>query len=247
MDGIPVQLYPTSVPDWEAEDLVSGVLADPVALATDTEAREMLDKVRLTLPQDIIESKLGSYDEKSPFGTSVTADTSNYSFYIVQVPLNILMPEGRLSRLRLMLNLKSDAAGDSPVVAYDLFPPDKWDLKHVSLGEAKVDVSKALMFVCPAAPDCLGLNLTWPIGWDTQVVSIQTSDRMSNPMEWYVTDNSIQHGFTGSVIVRAPKSARVTIEARLVCEVRQSGLLQRVLKGRFESRVQIYHLKSSQS
>lgn len=70
---------------------------------------------------------------------------------------------------------------------------------------------------------------------------------MSNPLEWYVKDDSIEHGFTGSVIVRAPKRAKVTVDAKLVCEVRKSGVLGWILAARFESRTRAYPVKSSQS
>ena len=68
---------------------------------------------------------------------------------------------------------------------------------------------------------------------------------MSNPVEWYVRDDSIQHGFSGHAIVRAPEDAQVEVQARILCELRASGLFGRVKKARFQSDARTYSLRSA--
>ncbi|MGA3094990.1 MAG: hypothetical protein ABSF25_00930 [Bryobacteraceae bacterium] len=243
MDDTLLTLRPVSVPEWEAEDLVRGVLGPAVTMATDEQAEAMLKEIRVKLPQDILREDLATYagPQKASFQIPDGVETTNYDFYVIQVPLNILVPEGRITRLRLRLQLVT--AGVGGAVAYDLFPPDKWDVSTVKVGDVKLDVSKALGFVCPAAADCLGLNLGFPIQWTVYNTRIETTDRMSNPVEWYVTDRSVEHGFSGAVIARVPKGADLSVEAAMVGEIRKSGPLGRLLKARFASDTRIYPVK----
>lgn len=227
-----MKLHSAEIPEWEAEDIVSGFLGTPAVLAGQAQAEEMLNAITLKLPDLPFSQRLPSVAAApNPIGDALAADTKNFDFYVVQVTPSILVPDGnRLNRLRVRLELASDKGVPA---AWDLFPPDKWDVKRISLAEAKIDVSKALLLVCPAAADCLGLKLDIPIGWNTQTVSIRTSDRMSNPVEWYVTDDSVQHGFSATVIVRVPKQGKITVAASMAGEIRKANLLGRILKARF--------------
>ena len=102
----------------------------------------------------------------TPLEESITAHSSTYQYFLMQMPLNILIPPKRtLTRLRLTLSAEHDRQGRGAVVAYDLFPPDAWQTAEHDIGDASVDVSKALMFLCPVAADALGLKLTIPIRW----------------------------------------------------------------------------------
>ena len=243
MSDTPLSLRTTSVPEWEAEDLVTGVLGAAATLADEEQAQAMLQGIHIGLPADILHEDLATYagPQKATFAIPDGAEIANYDFYVIQVPLNILVPEGRITRLRLCLHLVTGGVGGA--LAYDLFPPDKWDVSTVKAGEVKLDVSKALGFVCPAAADCLGVNLGFPIQWTVYNTRIKTTDRMSNPVEWYVTDRSVEHGFSGAVIARVPKGADLSVEAAMVGEIRKAGPLGRLLKARFASDARIYPVK----
>jgi hypothetical protein len=244
MSDTPLNLRTTSVPEWEAEDLVAGVLGPAAALASEEQARAMLGEIHIGLPEDILREDLATYagPSKASFAIPDGVETTNYDFYVIQVPLNILVPEGRLTRLRLRLHLVTSGVGGA--LAYDLFPPDQWDVSQVKLGEVKVDVSKLLTFVCPVVAGCLGVNLGFPIQWTVHNTRIRTTDRMSNPVEWYVTDRSVEHGFSGAVIARVPKGADLSVEATMVGELRKPGPLGRILKARFASDTRIYPVKA---
>lgn len=236
-------LHPADIPDWEAEDIVSNFLGTPAVMANAEDAKAMLDAITLNLPETIVSNLLPNPAPlATQIGVSLSGGVATHDFYIFQITPSILIPDGnRLHRLRLSLQLSSDIGMPE---TWDLFPPDQWDIKQVNLGEAKLDVSKALKLVCPAIPDCLGLTLDVPIRWNTQTVNIRCSDRTSNPVEWYVTDNSVQHGFTGTVIVRVPKGGNVRVAASMAGELRKSNLLGRILKARFVTDRQQYKLNA---
>ncbi|KKG06147.1 hypothetical protein [Methanosarcina mazei] len=252
----PLQLQPTSILEWDAEDEVAGVLAyETLVKASDTESKEMLDAMRLELPRVIDHVKLLKYakERQTPLDLAISSDRERYDFYLIELPLNILVPNQRLVRLRLQLELEASGQKTEQVIAYDLFPNDQIDLKEIMTGEVNLDVSKALGFCLVAtgagaalAPltEVFGLKLTLPFKWTSQYTRVQTSDRMSNPVEWYVTDNSIQNGFTGHVIIRAPKRSPIQVAATLVGEVRRAGLQGKVLKAQYVSETRIYALKN---
>ena len=238
------QLEPTTVPEWEAEDMMAGRLASELRPADPDEARGMLEDLRLGFPAVLDHRELAEYSAArgTPLAAELLPDTGRFAFHLVEIPLSILVPEGRrLVRLRLRTELE---AGDGePAVAYDLFPPDRWrDVVH-DAGELSLDVAKALTFVCPAPiGETLGLKLSLPLRWRTREVQVRTTDRLSNPVEWYVRDSAISEGFTAYLIVRAPKGAVVTVRAHLVCELRRPGPLGRILRASFRSGEERYVL-----
>ncbi len=240
-----LKLEPAHLPEWEAEDLLAADLAEDAALASVKEAEAMLDKITLTLPKAVMHQELVGFaaSRETPLGESIRSDGDRFAFHLVELPLNILLPpDRRLVRLKLSLHARpiaGDPRGPSPedaepVVAYDLFPPDAWDDKVHDIGEAHVDVSQALQFVFPALPaGALGLKLSLPIRWRTRFVLVRTSDRLSNPLEWYVKDEDITHGFTCYSIWRAPKHLGLSIDASLWGEVRATRLFAKRLKAPF--------------
>lgn len=239
MSDIMLRIRPAAVPEWEAEDMLAGRLGADTVSATGEQAEEMLKALDLKLPGAIDQTELRGYAAKrpTPLALDLPADNAQYDFYLAEVPLSLLVPEEqRLVRLRLKLSLQAGTAGDSPPVAYDLFPTDRVDDVPHSAGEVSLDVSKALTFLraTPLA-DALGFKLALPLKWTSHHVRVRTTNRMSNPVEWYVTDQAIQNGFTGYLIVRAPKGTAVTLEAEVAFELRKPGPLGRILKARYVS------------
>jgi len=256
METTPLQLRSTSIPEWEAEDEMAAVLAyETVEKASDTEAKEMLDAMRLELPRVIDQVKLLEYaqEHNMPLDQAIIPDSKHYDYYLIELPLNILVPNQRLVRLRLLLELEASKQKTEDIVAYDIFPNDQTDVKEIITGEVNLDVSKALGF-CLAATgaglasvpltEAFGFKLAIPFKWTSQYARVQTTDRMSNPLEWYITDSSIQNGFTGYAIIRAPKKSRVRVNATIAGEVRRADLLGKVLKAQYMSDTCAYDLKN---
>jgi hypothetical protein len=241
MKMAPLALRPTAVPEWDAEDEVASVLAySALAKASDAESKEMLDALRLEFPnvENIESVKLRQYarQRQTPLELNLPPDDEHYDFYLIELPLNILAPKQRLTRLRVRLDLGADGQKSGKVAAYDLFPHDQTDLKTIATGEVSLDISNALKFI-PAVGTVLtevfGFKLSMPIKWTSTSITMHTSDRMSNPVEWYIIDNSIQNGFTGYLIIRAPKNSKVNIVAGLTCEVRKPGPFGKFLKAQY--------------
>jgi hypothetical protein len=239
-----VELAPVAIPEWEAEDISTGVLDETVLVEPD-EAAAMLGAIRLTLPADLVATELVGYagERKTPLEEALRADIARFDFHLLELPLNILVPDPQyLVRLRLKLDF-DDAGEAGPVACYDLFPTDSWEDRLSDLGNLSLDVGKALTFFCPApVADVLGLELSVPLKWRSRYVTIRTTGRMSNPVEWYVTDRAIQNGFTAYAIVRAPKGASVEVAAVLACELRTRSVLGRLRKARYASHPRTYRL-----
>jgi len=257
MERTSLELQPTSVPEWDAEDAFAGVLAgETLVKADEAQAREMLDEMTLNLPQQLAQTELVAYaaQRRTPLGL-LPADSARYDFHLVEVPLNILIAERlRLVRLRLRLELHADGAAPEQAVAYDLYPKDESDQATILSGSVSLDVSKALKFALTAIPaagvaaplaDCLGLKLDLPFKWTSTYAQVQTTDRLSNPLEWYVTDKAIQNGFTAGVIIQSPKGSAVSVTAALACELRRAGLLGHILKAQYEMRQRVFPLQKA--
>lgn len=242
MKTIELKLKPGRVPEWETEDLLIDTFSD--TFANEEQIKEMLNHIQISLPKDINYKELAGYVKMNdnPFNMELPSDTEKYNYFLVEIPLNILVAENhKLIRLRLKMNLIAEGLTLDSAVAYDLFPSDRWEDKITSIGDVNIDLSKmfGLIFKQPIT-DALGFKLGFPLKWKSQYVQIRTSDRMSNPVEWYITDQAIDNGFTGYAILRTPKNATININAEIACEIRKSGLLGRMLKTRFVSDAHSY-------
>lgn len=243
-----LELQTTSVPEWDDEEETAGALTDGTLVnADEDEAFGMFEQMQFSLPNNIEWTELVGYAKtrKTPFKLTISPD-KDYSYYLIEIPLNIMMIKQRLVRLRLKLRLAVSGRDHKDIEAYDLFPTDQVDTKTIMSGQANLDISPALKFALtaiggpaaiPFTPliECLGLKLSLPFKWKSSHARVQTSDRMSNPVEWYVADESIQNGFTGYAIIRAPKKSKVYVTATLVGEVRKSGFLGRILRAQFKT------------
>ncbi len=245
-ETVPLELKPAEVPEWEEEDFSAAVLAEDLRFANVSEASEMLDELSFRLPADIASQELVEFakQKKTPLDVSIIADTSRFAFYLVMIPLNIVVPpHQRLVRLRLILNMRSDQA-NQPLVAWDMFPTDRVEQLDVKVGEFSLDISKALGFIfsAPASSisELLGLKLQFPLGWKSTTAVIDASGPMSNPAEWYINDASITSSFIGYAIIRAPRGVPVTVTADLLGEVRRSHPLGWLLKARFQAMRRTY-------
>ena len=239
-----IQFEPAEVADWEAEDQLTGRLAALVDVADPAQAQAMLKEVRLEVPDVIDHTELTrlSAERGTPLAESLAPDVERFDYHLVEFPLTILVPEGTIQLVRLRVRLAINAGPDASPVAYDLFPRDDWSVVTHDVGQLSVDVAKALTFVCPPLGDALGLKLSVPVRWTSTSVRIRTSDRLSNPVEWYVTDRSINQGFTAYLIARSPKGANVKLHATVLCQLRKPGLLGRILKSSYRSAGQTYDL-----
>jgi len=260
MESSPLSLEPTQVPEWDAEDLLDADLSEDTSAASEIQAREIFDKVILTLPPLLSSQELLAYAaaHDTPLMESVSANAALFDFHLTELPLNILIPDDRkLVRLRLSLEaVPVDSPADSPAgsgqakpaVAYDLFPRDTWGDRQHNIGELSLDISKALMFVSPPPlAEALGLKLSLPLRWKTRYVSVRTSDRLSNPLEWYVRDEQITHGFTGYTIWQVPRAIGLRIDATLWGELRSSRLFGKRLKAAFRTATRSYFIEPART
>src|ERR1039458_4728442 len=148
MGKVRISIAPTSVPEWDQEDEASAVLGgEKLIKADDTQAKAMLEQITLELPTALKWTELVRYAEqhKSVGGLQIPPDEKRLSFYVIETPLTIILPDDqRLVRLRLVLDLQSEHGGSGNVLAYDVFPPSQADIRKLATGEVNLDISKAL-------------------------------------------------------------------------------------------------------
>ena len=248
MNDVKVELRPEKIKEWAAEDQKKGMLSKSLEDASAEQAENMLNEITLTFPSDILNTELVDYNAKlpNPLMLDMPIDKIGYNYFLIAVPLNIVLTDKiRMVRLDLRLDMRPQKSMKEPVVAYDLFPNDKVDVKEILSGKLSLDIAKALTFVTiPVVGEILNLKLEMPFSWKSRSIEIQCSDRMSNPVRWYVKDESIQNGFTGYVVARVPKGTDLDINAVLAVELRKAGVLGGMQKATFRSTAKVYHIRS---
>ena len=254
---IQLELQPAHVAEWDAEDKSESRLGQTEVEWIDaSEMPALMSGVQMSLPADIDYHELAEYAAKqpTPLNLDLPLNTKDFSYFLVSLPLSILVPQPRrLCRLKIVLELKP-VAGQKPaskkptrpVVIYDLYPGEKVEEREINLGTMSVDVTKALMFINPVAgaavSNCLGLKLDIPVKWKSALTVIQATGRMNTQALWDVTDKNIEHGFNVYVIVRVPKGIDVEVSAQLSFELRQPGLVGFWKKAHLKAAPQSYLL-----
>jgi hypothetical protein len=207
-----IQFEPAEVADWEAEDQLTGRLAALVDVADPAQAQAMLKEVRLEVPDVIDHTELTRFSAER--GTPLAES---------------LAPD--VERFDYHL-------AEFPLTI--LVPEGTIQLVRLRVRlaiDAGADASAVAYDLFPRDD--------WsvvPVRWTSTSVRIRTSDRLSNPVEWYVTDRSINQGFTAYLIARSPKGANVRLHATVLCQLRKRGLLGRLVKSSYRSAEQTYDL-----
>ncbi len=188
------------------------------------ETRRVFKNVILSLPDRIDYTELQEYNQKrpTPFSLEIPPDKANFNFYLIAIPLTICIPptsEARLDRFAFTVNLLPNDSEKQPL-PYDLYPTTEWRERLIASGEVGIDVSKALKFVIPEVPiDCFNLKLERSFKWTVRRLVLVTTNRLRNPINWFIEDEAIQTGCTPYTIIQAQKNCEVIVEADLQCEL----------------------------
>jgi len=239
-----VELVPKRIQEWEDEDLMAGTAAHGLEEADPDQAKEMLNEMTLELPVEILQTELVSYSKslRTPLKLEIPPQ-GDLNYFLIGIPLSFVLTD----KVRMVrLNLELDLMPKKDVVAYDIFPDNKVQVKDILSGDFSVDIAKALTFVTKAPiGDILNLKLEKPFNWTSQSIRIQCSGKMSNIVRWWVVAESMQNGFTGYVIMKAPKREAPRIKAILAVELRKAGMFGHLLKKSYgPPKAKIYHIKA---
>jgi hypothetical protein len=233
--------------EWDAEDEISGVLSvNAPEPANPEEAERIFKQSTIKLPDALDWTELVAYARiNAAAGTLVLPEHADeYNFIAVEVPITtILQDDQRLERLRLDLEFRIDGALTNQAVAFDLFPTSQIDIHEIMSGEAKIDIGEGFRYLLLATPaaalanvgKCLKLDISIPFKWTSETATVQSSNRMTNPTMWYVRDEAIRQGFSPSVVIRAPKQGKLTVRATMSGDLRQRGLLGKMVRAQFKS------------
>ena len=236
-----VSMRPGEVPEWDAEEMLSGSLAEEVWPANEIQAREMLNDLRIELPDTLQHTDLVAFagERATPLDETLRPSTTDNSFYLIGLPVPLVVPEDRrLVRLRLRMGLPDRS------VAWDVFPRTEWVTDEHQIATATLDVGKALTFVFPAVGQALGLKLEAPIHFTTTHARVQSTGPNSNPVDWLLDGDQVRAGFTAWLILCGPRHEKLDVSVRLACELRRSGVLGHLLRATFVSDEEHYVLGS---
>lgn len=232
MTGPDLAVRPALIPEWEAERLLKGTLREPLERLDEAAAQRLLDEVTFQLPSVLAWRELVPGAGTTPLGP-LTPDPERYAYYLAELPLSILVPEGkgRLRRLRLRVELSprtkpGTVQGDPPLeppVATDLFPTRELVEHSTDVGTLSIDLAKGLSFVFgPAAEPLAGaldIRITVPLKWMTREVTVQGTGRNNSEVNWEVRDARLEEGFTSYLILRTPRGTAIGVRATLVGEL----------------------------
>ncbi len=236
MAGSNLRVRPALIPEWEAERLLNATLREPLERLDDEQAQLLLDELVFQLPSVMVWHELVPKPGTTPLGPLVP-DFDRYAYYLTELPLSILVPEGkgRLRRLRLRVELSpgtktgsvETATGGSPSVeppvATDIFPTRELEEQTTDLGTLSVDLAKGLLFVFgPAAEpasELLDLKITVPLKWMTREVTVRGTGRNNSEVNWEVKEAKLEEGFTSCMILRTPRGTPIGIRATMVGEL----------------------------
>lgn len=230
-------MHETEIPLWDELDLDNAQLGggtQRLEPADAQEAKQILGRIDFRLPLVLT---YRSVDEVPAVQTPLQVDLEGpggLAYHLLGVPLSIILPPGlRLARVGLSLTFKTRGAKDG-VVAHALAPTSQIITESRDYGRVSLDVSKALQFVFPPAAECLGLQLAFPLRWESEYPVVQADGLNSNVVNWLVEDEAVREGFIAYVITRSERPSPFQVEAEVAAELHQA-FLGRIRRARFAS------------
>lgn len=224
MDSIDLALRPTEIPEWDELDLDNAQLGKTPKTAEGREIHELLEGVAFRLPVVLAPMGIDAVPAtETPLQVHLEGP-SGYAYHLLAVPLTIILPSD-LRLARLGMTLEFDIGGDrTAVVAHAVAPTPQTIKQSHDYGRVSLDVSKALQFVFPPAAECLGLELAFPLRWESDYAVVQASASNSNPAWWRVEDEAVREGFIAYVITRSPPDTPFRAEAKVAAELHRRFL-----------------------
>jgi len=232
MQKVRMDFRPAVIPEWEAEVALTGCLGTRLMKSAPPPVEEFFRAVDICLPQEIEQRFLTGFDknQNTPLQVPLLADSGAYDYYLIEVPVTILVPEDRsLIWFGLALELKASFAdgAEAKALPYSLFPTTEWKEKDWDMGEMSLDTAKALKALVPGLDkiaDALSFKIKFPVQWKSRRPMIQSTNRLHNPAKWIVKDEAIQNGFNAYAVIQAPKDSTVRVEACLQAVIKKDGL-----------------------
>ncbi|KUG20375.1 hypothetical protein ASZ90_009885 [hydrocarbon metagenome] len=182
----------------------------------------MLEEVYFSLPGRINALELVNFAhvQETPFKINLSPDALKFDYYLVKIPVNILLPETtKIEVLAMKAEIISMGEINREIIAYDIFPKDTPRTREIAKGNLKIGISDVLTFVPHPAiqplSKCLDCNIEFPIKWESKSYEIETSDTGSNPVYWRVNDEFIAGCFEAYCIIQAPKGIPVSLRVNL--------------------------------
>lgn len=236
MAGTDLRLRPAVIPEWEAERLLNATLGRRLERIDDAAAQVLLDEITFQLPSVMVWHELAPKPGTTPLGP-MAPDFERYAYFLAELALSILVPEGkgRIRRLRLRVELSpgtkanrdetvtGDRSSGEPPVAIDIFPTRELVEHTTDLGTLSVDLAKGLMFVFGVAAgpvsDMLDIKITVPLKWMTREVNVRGTGRNNSEVNWEVMEAKLDEGFTSCMILRTPRGTPIGVRATLVGEL----------------------------
>jgi hypothetical protein len=217
-------LHSTEIPEWDELDLDEAQLGPAAVKASEAQIKEILTGVDFRLPTVLPRMSLAEApSHETPLQIRLEGP-SGYAYHLLAVPLTIILP-AKLQLARLGMTLEFvDGEAERSVVAQALSPTSQTVTQSHEYGRVSLDISKALEFVFPPAAECFGLQLAFPLRWESEHAVVQASGFNSNPASWRVEDEAVRNGFIGYVVTRSVPTAPFRVEATIAAELRRKFL-----------------------
>lgn len=223
---LPLALEPTTESVWPEDEALEERSSQDAGqeyppLAPPEESREMVDKLRVELPDRL----LGHVLKLPPNPWLATAE---YDYYGLYVPTIFSAEPGIIPRrLRLQLTFFDAKKAQPPRVpiACQLHPGTEVSTEITSIGEFKIDLGQAFkktMWVFwPEMPEVLTARTGGSLDLKKVRARVQAAGLNSHRCEWRIADTEIAYVFNPACVVQVPKGAQLAVLARLHVEARK--------------------------
>jgi hypothetical protein len=183
------------------------IKTEPVIEIDNETIKELINEVRIEVAEAANTRALISNDIK---------DTNN-DYLASQIGMNIVLPRGRIKRMRF----KAELIADGEVFAIDGFPKDQIDEKYIVSGTIKLGISNLFELIPAVGPwvsalKVLDINLN---PWDFKIgrlkrVNVDFSGGLTSRPEWFFKKNGIKNDLNVIMTIKKPKEVK-RIDARV--------------------------------
>jgi hypothetical protein len=142
--------------------------------------------------------------------TKVISSDNQYNYLKSELGMNIILPKGRIEKMRFKITLKGDGYVSDKVVAIDGFPKDVIEEKYIIEGKIKVGITKLFKFIPVIGKLPEGLLEIELNPWEFKIgslrkVNIDFSGGLTFFPEWFFKEDGIKNDLRVALTIRKSK------------------------------------------
>jgi hypothetical protein len=137
----------------------------------------------------------------------------NFEYFRIESGMNVVVPVGRIKRLRFYLSIFADGNQSGDALVIDGFPNDKIERVNIVKGHVKLKMNNLLKIIpvplTQTLDDIVEIDMNpWEINWGYDKLEVGFSEGLNNNVDWFLSGDNVNQSFGCYVTLKKRNTVR---------------------------------------